>query len=84
MAKKGAFKREKEEKQYIYWMATPHPSLDHLLSRIKNKIFDGKSLTLVTYLIENDSEFSEEDLKEIEKLIEKRRTEWKRRLIKKD
>ena len=75
MAEKGDLKREKEGKQYIYWMATRHPSSDHLLGRIKNKIFGGKSLALVSYLIENDSELSEEDLKEIEKLIEKRRTE---------
>ena len=75
MAEKGDLKREKEGKQYIYWMSTRHPSSAHLLGRIKNKIFGGKSLALVSYLIENDSELSEEDLKEIEKLIEKRRTE---------
>lgn len=75
MAEKGDLEREKEGKQYIYWISTRYQSSGHLLDRIKNKIFGGKPLALVSYLIENDSELSEEDLKEIEKLIEKRRTE---------
>lgn len=78
MADKGDLKREKEGKQYIYWAPeAANPPKNNLLKRIQNKIFGGKPAAMVSYLLESDQGLSEEDLKEIEKLIEKRRSERK-------
>ncbi|MBA3722370.1 MAG: BlaI/MecI/CopY family transcriptional regulator [Parachlamydiaceae bacterium] len=78
MADKGDLKREKEGKQYIYWVSESNaPPTNNLLKRIKNKIFGGKPLAMVSYLLESDDEFKEEDLQEIEKIIEKLRVERK-------
>lgn len=78
LVEKGELKREKVGKQYIYWTSTQsQSSASRLLNRIKNKIFAIKPLALVSYLLENDLEFTEEDFKEIEKLIEKRRNAYR-------
>ena len=75
MADKGELEREKEGRQYVYWASESdkHPS-NHLLQRIKNKIFGGKPLAMVSYLLETD-DLSAEDLKELEQLIKKRKAE---------
>ena len=44
---------------------------------MKDKIFGGKSTAMVSYLLESDQEICEQDLSEIEKLIQKRRSEKK-------
>lgn len=78
MAEKGELKREKDGKQYIYWASEYNSQpANNLLKRIKNKIFKGNSTAMVSYLLETDTELNEDDLKEIEKLIEKRRSEKK-------
>jgi hypothetical protein len=41
-------------------------------------IFGGKPTAMVSYLLDADSEISDKDLEEIEKLIQKRRLEKKR------
>ena len=78
LAEKGELLREKEGKHYIYWISsqTSAPSKT-ILKRIRDKLFGGKGLSMLSYLIETDEEISEQDLKEIEKLIQKRREEQK-------
>lgn len=76
MADKGELMREKEGRQYIYWMASKNESSSkNILKRIQDKIFGGKPTAMVSYLLEADSEISDQDLEEIEKLIQKRRSE---------
>jgi predicted transcriptional regulator len=78
LADKGELKREKAGKHYIYWSAEKDKTPSHsFLKRIKDKIFGGKPVALVSYLLETDQELSEEDLNEIERLIKKRRAEKK-------
>lgn len=78
LAEKGELIREKEGKQYVYWMASTHESSSkNILKRIQDKIFGGKKLALVSYLIENEQTISDRELDEIEKLIQKRRLENK-------
>ncbi len=78
LAEKGELLREKEGKQYVYWMTSQHDSSSkNILRRIQDKIFGGKKLALVSYLIENEQEISDRELDEIEKLIQKRRLENK-------
>jgi BlaI family penicillinase repressor len=79
MADKGELMREKEGKQYTYWMASQNESSSkNILKRIQDKIFGGKPTAMVSYLLDADSEISDKDLEEIEKLIQKRRSEKKR------
>lgn len=79
MADKGELMREKEGKQYLYWIASQNESSSKsILKRIQDKIFAGKPTAMVSYLLDADSEISDQDLEEIEKLIQKRRSEKKR------
>lgn len=79
MAEKGELKREKEGKQYTYWTTSHHKSpTKNILERLKDKIFGGKKAAMVSYLLETDEEISDKDLEEIEKLIQKRRAEYKK------
>jgi predicted transcriptional regulator len=78
MANKGDLMREKEGKQYVYWMASQiESSSKNILKRIQDKIFGGKPTAMVSYLLDADNEISDKDLEEIEKLIQKRRSEKK-------
>ena len=78
MADKGELMREKEGKQYIYWVDSRNESPSkNILQRIQDKIFGGKSTAMVSYLLESNQEISDQDLAEIEKLIQKRRSEKK-------
>ncbi len=78
MADKGELMRQKEGKLYIYWMASQNEtSSKNILKRIQNKIFGGKPTALVSYLLNVDSDISDDDLEEIERLIQKRRSEKK-------
>jgi predicted transcriptional regulator len=77
MAEKGELKREKDGKQYIYWL----DSLKHsktVLQRIQDRIFGGKGAEVVTYLLNIDQGISEQELEKIEKLIQEKRAEKKR------
>jgi predicted transcriptional regulator len=79
MADKGELMREKEGKQYFYWIVSQNESSSkNILKRIQDKIFGGKPTAMVSYLLDADSEISDKDLEEIEKLIQKRRSEKKR------
>ncbi len=78
MADKGELMREKEGKQYFYWIeSTNQAPSKNILRRIQDKIFGGKSTAMVSYLLEADQEISDQELEEIEKLIQKRRLEKK-------
>lgn len=78
MADKGELMREKEGKQYFYWIeATNQVHSKNILQRIQDKIFGGKSTAMVSYLLETNQEISDQELAEIEKLIQKRRSEKK-------
>ena len=79
MTDKGELMREKEGKQYVYWIVSQNESSSkNILKRIQDKIFGGKPTAMVSYLLDADSEISDKDLEEIEKLIQKRRSEKKR------
>lgn len=76
MAAKKELMREKEGKQYIYWVNAKNiASSKNILQRIQEKLFGGSKTAMVSYLLETDGELSEQDLKQIERLIQKRRSE---------
>ena len=71
MADKRVLLRERVGQQYEYWVnesdSAPQSSL---LEKLKDKLFGGKSVSMVSYLIES-SDMSEKDLEEMEQLIQK-------------
>ena len=77
LSEKGELTREKEGKQYLYWISSQNESSSKsILKRIQEKIFGGKSTALVSYLLA-DEEITDEDLKEIENLIQNKRSKKK-------
>lgn len=71
LVKKGELNREKVEQSYVYWIADPQPSKAHnLLKQMKNRIFDGNSFNMISFLIESE-DLSSEDLKKMETMISK-------------
>lgn len=77
LSDKGELTREKEGKQYLYWINSQNKSSSKsILKRIQHKIFGGKPTALVSYLLE-DEEITDEDLKEIENLIQKKESRKK-------
>ena len=79
MADKGELMREKEGKQYFYWIeATNQAPAKNTLQRIQDKIFGSKSTAMVSYLLEAGQGLSDQELTEIEELIQKCRSEKKR------
>lgn len=76
LAEKGELKREKQGKQYVYWIEPQHvPPFKNILKRIQDRIFGGKPLEMMSYLLESDPQISNEELEEIERLIKKRKAQ---------
>lgn len=79
LVEKEELSREKEGKQYVYWAAPIKESASKkFLKRIQDKIFGGKKLAMVSYLLEAENDITDKELEEIEKLIQKRRLENKK------
>lgn len=68
--KKSILKREKFGRNYVYWLSTP-TYFSGIINRLKEKIFGGSSLEMISYLLENNSEISAKELNKIDELIQK-------------
>ena len=76
LAEKGELGRKKEGKAYVYWLSPQKtPSSNTFLKRIRDKIFGGKPMAMISYLLDTDETLSEEEWEEIDKLIQKRKAE---------
>ncbi|MGA8164022.1 MAG: BlaI/MecI/CopY family transcriptional regulator [Waddliaceae bacterium] len=67
---KGELGREKIGRHYVYWLENKKKRGQGLLSRLKEKIFGGRSVAMVSYLLEMGDAITEEELDELESLIE--------------
>lgn len=76
LAEKKQLGREKMGLQYEYWIVSEKPSIS-FLDKLKHKLFGEKTTALVSYLIEADSDLSDDDLAEMENIILKRRAQNK-------
>lgn len=57
--------------QYEYWINnSSHVSQPNLLERFKQKIFGGKSASMVNYLLESSSDITDDELAQMEQLIQ--------------
>jgi len=72
LAEKGVLARERMGLQYEYWLAKPSQSFS-FLDKVKQKFSGVKTTALVSHLIETADDISDEDLREMEKILQKMR-----------
>ncbi len=71
LVEKKELKRERIGLQYRYSInASKKSAPSGLLERLKQKIFGGKSASMISYLIESGDDITEDELAEMEKLIQ--------------
>ena len=76
LAEKGELTREKKGKQYLYWIqAKNEKGAKNILRRIQEKIFGGRPAAMVSYLLESEEKLTDQELRELEEFIQKRRAE---------
>ncbi|HEX2578905.1 MAG TPA: BlaI/MecI/CopY family transcriptional regulator [Rhabdochlamydiaceae bacterium] len=70
LVEKKELQRERIGLQYHYSINPSKKSApSHLLERLKQKIFGGRSVSMISYLLESD-DITEEELSEMEELIQ--------------
>lgn len=70
LADKGLLKRERQGLRYEYWLAEKKESKRSLFESLRTRLFGMNAVDLVSYLINETEDFTEEDLKEVEKMIQ--------------
>lgn len=70
---KGELCRKKEGRLHQYWINDKNKKNQGLLSRLKEKVFGGRSVEMVSYLLEMDEGITKEELDQLESIIEKHR-----------
>jgi predicted transcriptional regulator len=68
LVEKNELQRERIGLQYHYSINRSKKS-SNLLERLKQKIFGGRSASMISYLLESGDDITEEELSEMEKLI---------------
>jgi len=66
---KGELKREREGQSYRYYIQDQKPRFS-LFEKWRQKIFDGKSALMISYLLESGQDITKEELVQIERLID--------------
>lgn len=72
---KGLVMRERMGLRYEYWLSTTQKSKKSIFEHLRSKLVNVKTSFLVSYLINEVEDLSQEDLEEIAKLIEKAKNE---------
>ena len=70
---KGELHRERDGQSYRYSLQVQKPRLS-LFEKWKQRIFDGKSAQMISYLLESDHEITDGELEKLEKMIEAKRS----------
>lgn len=74
LEEKGVLKRTKEGRRFTYRLSTSEKSAPKsLFTRLKKRVFGGHTLDMVSYLIEQADDVTDQDLDALEKLINKKR-----------
>lgn len=64
--------REKQGACFVYWINQDQIKKQlPLLTKLKQSLFQGKTKTMVSYLLESDQKITKQELLEIEKIISK-------------
>lgn len=75
LAEKKQLARERMGLQYEYWILSSQAKVPSFIEQFKKKIFGIKTSAMVSYLIESADDITTEDLIEMEKMIEKAKSE---------
>ena len=71
MVEKKLLMRERIGHQYEYWINdSNHSAQPNFLEKFKQKIFGGKSASMVSYLLESSNDITDDELEQMEKLIQ--------------
>lgn len=71
LVEKKMLSRRRIGLQYEYWINnSSQVSQPNLLERFKQKIFGGKSASMVNYLLESSSDITDDELAQMEQLIQ--------------
>lgn len=74
LVEKNQLNRRRIGLQYEYWIEQGKDSVPKgLLEKLKQKIFGGKSMSMINYLIESSEDITESELAEMEKLIKNKK-----------
>jgi predicted transcriptional regulator len=73
LANKNKLAREKNGLQYEYWIVDPSTSYT-FFEKVREKFFGAKTSVIVSHLIESADDLTDQDLDEMEKLLNKRRS----------
>lgn len=77
LTQKGTLLRERIGLHYEYWLSNPIAKVPSFIDQLKKRIFGVKTSQMVSYLLESADDISEEDLVDMEKMIEKAKTNRK-------
>lgn len=78
MVQKGLLEREKSGRNYLYTASRQKPrETGNLIEKIRKSVFEGNSLSMVSYLIGNSDDINEADLDSLQEMIARRKQEMK-------
>lgn len=70
LVEKKQLARQRHGLQYEYWLTSDQKSPSTTLERLKQRIFGGRSFSMISYLIESGNDLTPQELAEMEKIIE--------------
>ena len=76
LVEKNELEREKDGRRFLYW--TPQKQKKKwqpFLEKMKQKLFNGRSASMISFLIESSEDLNEAELKELQKLVENKKKE---------
>lgn len=74
---KRSLQRERVGLHYEYWLGSQAPAHTSLMEKFKRHFFGASRVSMASYLLEEESEFSEEDLEQLERRIQQMREKLK-------
>ena len=69
MFEKKVLKRERAGNRYEYWFTSEGLKPESLIKKFRSKLFGLKTASVVSYLINESSDMTLDDLEEVEKMI---------------
>lgn len=80
LCNKKILAREKNGSHYEYWLTAPtSEKIPTFFEQLKQKVFNANTLELMSYLLEDADEISDEEFSEMEKLVAKAREERRKK-----
>ncbi len=75
---KGDLERRREGRHYLYQLPqTSKTSALGLVERLKQRLFGGRSIAMIRYLIDSSKDLTMQDLEEMKNILQKAKNEMK-------